>query len=51
MGPDKSVHSPEYGIFYIQEVHLQRKRLWKREVFTSRSFTAVYSLHILVQTD
>ena len=27
MGPDKSVHSPEYGIVYIQEVHFQQKRL------------------------
>ena len=25
MGPDKSVHSPEYGIIYIQEVTSSKK--------------------------
>ena len=49
MGPDKSVHSREWGIVYIQEVHFQQKRLWNREMSTNRSFTVVYSLHILVQ--
>ena len=27
MGPDKSVHSREWGIVYIQEVHFHQKRL------------------------
>ena len=49
MGPDISVHSPEYGIVYIQEVYFQQKRLWNREMSTNRSFTVVDSLHILVQ--
>ena len=31
MGPDKSVHSPEYGIVYIQKVHFQQKGLYGTE--------------------
>ena len=27
MGPDKGVHSPEFGVIHIQKIYFQKKRL------------------------